>query len=366
MPESAIEGPAPAQAEQSTMMPMPLTVAAKRRSRSTIRASASERREPELEPENETYAADIPPPSAGAGYESSSDSNLDVGVGVGVGVAVGVPSIQPGLLPPGPPPGFAPRRSRSAQKRDSKGKYTPVYRDRKAEWLADPANSVAHYREAFKIGNRQFGGVSSVPGVGDPDAGGLGSEFGDGRVRGGMFLGGDGDFEVRPLSETDSSFSEGGVSVNTSERSEEDGEAGLSSSASSGVEYGYPPDIPRYRDEIVSASAGIAGSGGGGASGTGKARARRSIDVVMFRPGELRREDSGVGVGVGVGSGSSVGSGSGSGSGSGVSRREKEKEKEREREGSSKKGGTGTSTGAGAGGVGLFRRLRGMSLAGVR
>ena len=349
MPESAIEGPAPSQAEQSTTMPMPLTVATKRRSRSTIRASASERRDLEPELDHDTYAADIPP-SAGAGYGSSSGSNLDVEVGVGVGVAVGIPSIQPGLLPPGPPPAFAPRRSRSSQKRDSSSKYTPVYRDRKAEWLADPANSVAHYREAFKVGHRQFGGISSVSG-GDRGAGGRG---------GGMVLGGEGDFEVRPMSETDSSFSEGVVSVDTSERStgdEEDGEARLStSSVSSGVGYGYPPDIPRYRDEVVSPSAG-SGSGGG-PSGTG--RARRSMDVVMFRPGELRREDSGVGVG--VGSGSSAGSGSGSGH----SRRQKdkEKEKEQEREGSSKKGGTGTGTGGGAGG--LLRRLRRVSLAAVR
>ena len=279
LPESAIERP-----------PQPMQ---SRRSQSTIRGTSEQR---------ETHT--------NFSYPSSDSGN-----------EVGIPSVQPGL-PPAPQPAPAPRRSRSSHKRDSR--YTPVYRDRKAEWLADPANNVAHYREAFKLGQRHF-----ALGGDDSDSDSVARKLNSlpGSIVAPRFPDAQRmeDFDVRPLS----------VSESTSESMSE-AASEVTSSASSAGGF-YPPDIPRYRDEI-----GSAGSGSGSPSGRGP---RASVDVMSRvgaapppKPGPLRREDSGLG-----------GGGSSSPSSSGGPPRGKE------REGSLKKG------------KGLLKRLRGVSLtAGIR
>lgn len=145
---------------------------------------------------------------------------------------VGIPSIQAAV----------PSRSNIIRSR-----HTPVYRDRKQKWLQDPAHNVAHFRTLFRKvspGHKRFAGYTS-PKRESSVTHSLNSmpnmilvpKFPEAQEAE--------DFDLRPVSEA-------------------------STSASSGF---YPPDIPRYRDEI---------------------------DVSRFasqqRAAELRRGDSGVGV----------------------------------------------------------------------
>jgi hypothetical protein len=160
--------------------------------------------------------------------------------------SVGVPSIQSGQSTTG------------SDNRSSR--YTPVYRDRKQEWLQDPSHNVAHYTALFKrdsAGHRRFASGYTSPAGEQSDAQRLNSlpnmivepEFAEAETSE--------DFDARPVSEA-------------------------STSASSGF---YPPDIPRYRDE--------AGMGHELAVAASESTPRGSGQW----PRELKREDSGMGVG---------------------------------------------------------------------
>jgi hypothetical protein len=164
-------------------------------------------------------------------------------------------------------------------------KYTLVYRDRKQEWLQDPAHNVAHFRSPLRrdaAGHRRF--ASSYTSLtGEPSVAQR--------------------LDFLPNTIVAPSFPQAEWPVEFDVRSVSE----ASTSASSGF---YPPDIARYRDE--------------------SSPVRKSESTL--RPAKQWREDSAVG---GVG-------GSGSGSGNSPSRKMGEKK-----------------------GIGLLRKLRGVSMSGI-
>jgi hypothetical protein len=164
-------------------------------------------------------------------------------------------------------------------------KYTLVYRDRKQEWLQDPAHSVAHFRSPLRrdaAGHRRF--ASSYTSLTGESSVAQRLDYLPSTIVAPPFPQAESpiEFDVRSVSEA-------------------------STSASSGF---YPPDIARYRDE--------------------SSPVRKSES--MLRPTKQWREESAVG---GVG-------GTGNSSSNSLSKRTGEKK-----------------------GIGLLRKLRGVSMNGI-